>query len=411
MYLARIPLCERKSTVMNIKKKPNPITGVLVLAAILPALAIAQTPPRQPTPNDTLVSPEVQSDKRVTFRLYAPKASEVSLRGDWMEGPGTVKLEKDEKGVWSATVGPLVPDFYSYSFTVDGTRMLDPKNAMIKQGVTSLDNMFFVPGAEASFEDNQAVPHGELRKVWYQSSTLGEQRRMHIYFPPGYEGGKQRYPVFYLLHGGGDEDSGWSTIGRAGFILDNLIAAKKARPMIVVMPNGSLPRPANLPAATPGAPPNPAVGAALQDRFVSELLKDVVPFVEKNYRVLAGRENRALAGLSMGGGQTTRVITTNPDQFAYVAVWSAGVNPQTTVDFEKRAVALLDNAVPANKQIKLFSLSCGEKDTLAFDGSKNLAEVLKKHGIQHEIHVSSGGHTWINWRHYLNDFAPRLFQH
>ena len=394
----------------NQKKGQHHFAGALLLAAILSVATGAQTPPRQPTPNDTLVSPEVQSDKRVTFRIYAPKASEVTLRGDWMEGPGTVKLDKDDKGVWSTTVGPLVPDFYSYSFTVDGTRTLDPKNAMIKQGITSLDNMFLLPGGDALFEDNQVVPHGEVRKVWYQSSTLGEQRRMHIYFPPGYEGGKQRYPVFYLLHGGGDEDSGWGTIGRAGFILDNLIAAKKARPMIVVMPNGSLPRPANLSPAAPGAPPDPAVGVALQDRFVSELLKDVVPFVEKNYRVLAGRENRALAGLSMGGGQTTRVITTNPDQFAYVAVWSAGVNPQATADFEKRAAALLDHAEQANKQIKLFSISCGEKDPLAFNNSKNLAEVLKRRGIQHELHISTGGHTWINWRRYLNDLAPRLFQ-
>lgn len=395
---------------MNPRRGPHHLAWLLLIAATLSLAAFAQTPPRQPTPNDTLVSPEVQGDKRVTFRIYAPKASEVTLRGDWMEGPGTVRLEKDDKGVWSATVGPLVPDFYSYSFAVDGTRTLDPKNAMIKQGLTSLDNMFFLPGGDASFEDNQVVPHGELRKVWYQSSTLGEQRRMHIYFPPGYEGSKQRYPVFYLLHGGGDEDSGWSTIGRAGFILDNLIAAKKARPMIVVMPNGSLPRPANLTPATPGAPPDPAVGGALQDRFVNELLKDVVPFVERNYRVLAGRENRALAGLSMGGGQTTRAITTNPDQFAYVAVWSAGVNPQATADFEKRAAALLEHAELANRQIKLFSISCGEKDTLAFNSSKNLAEVLKKRGIQHELHISSGGHTWINWRRYLNDLAPRLFQ-
>src|SRR5262249_52531123 len=272
--------------------------------------------------------------------------------------------------------------------------------AMIKQGVTSLDNMFFLPGEAASFQDNKSVPHGEVRQVWYQSSTLGMQRRLHIYMPPGYDAGKERYPVFYLLHGGGDEDSGWSTIGRAGYILDNLLAAKKARPMIVVMPNGSLPRPANLPPVTPGATPSPEVAAALaaaQDRFTSELLKDVVPFVEKNYRVLPGAPNRAIAGLSMGGGQTTRVATSNPDQFAYVAVWSAGVNPQTTPDFEKRAAAFLDNPDKINKQVKLFSISVGDKDfTLA--GSKNLAELLKKRGIKCELHISAGGHTWINWR-------------
>jgi enterochelin esterase-like enzyme len=385
------------------------IAAVVFFALAIVSTAFAQQPPRQPTPNDALVSPEVHGDKRVTFSIYAPKATEVALRGDWMEGPGTVKLEKDEKGVWSTTVGPLTPDFYSYSFTVDGVRVMDPKNAMIKQGVTSLDNMFLLPGAEAVFEDNQAVPHGEIRKVWYQSSTLGAQRRMHIYFPPGYESGKERYPVFYLLHGGGDEDSGWSTIGRAGFILDNLIAAKRARPMIVVTPNGSLPRPANLPPATPGAPPDPAVTAALQDRFTNELMRDVAPFVEKNYRVLTGRDNRAIAGLSMGGGQTTRVIASHPDQFAYVAVWSAGVNPQTSADFEKRNAAFLGGADKLNKQIKLFSISVGDKD-FAFAGSKNLAELLKKNGIKYELNISGGGHTWINWRRYLNELTPRLFR-
>jgi enterochelin esterase family protein len=381
------------------------IAATFLLALATVSAASAQPAPRQPTPNDTLVSPEAHADKRVTFRIYAPKATEVSLRGDWMEGPGTVKLEKDDKGVWSATVGPLTPDFYSYAFIVDGVRVVDPKNAMIKQGVTSLDSMFLLPGAEAAFEDNQTVPHGEIRKVWYQSSTLGAQRRMHIYFPPGYESGKERYPVFYLLHGGGDEDSGWSTIGRAGFILDNLIAAKKARPMIVVMPNGSLPRPP----ITPGTPPDPAVTASLQERFTNELMKDVAPFVEKNYRVMTGRDNRAIAGLSMGGGQTTRVITTHPDQFAYVAVWSAGVNPQTNTDFEKRNAAFLGNADKLNKQIKLFSISVGDKD-FALAGSKNLAELLKKNSIKHELNISGGGHTWINWRQYLNDYAQKLFR-
>ncbi len=384
--------------------------SMLLLALTTFSAAFAQTPQRQPTPNDTLVSPETHSDKRVTFRIYAPKASEVTLRGDWMEGPGVIKMEKDDKGIWSGTVGPLVPNFYSYAFLVDGVRTLDPKNAMIKQGVASLDNMFLLSGAEVAFAENRRVPHGEIRLVWYQSSTLGMQRRMHVYTPPGYEAGKNRYPVFYLLHGGGDEDSGWNTIGRAGFILDNLLAEKKAKPMIIVMPNGSLPRPTNLPPATPGAPPNPEVTAALQDRFSNELLKDIVPFIEKNFRVLPDKANRAIAGLSMGGGQTTRVVTTHPGQFAYVAVWSAGINPQMTADFEKRAAALLDHPDQANKQIKLFSISCGEKDTLAFNGSKNLAEILKKRGIKHDFHISGGGHTWINWRHYLNEFAPRLFQ-
>jgi enterochelin esterase family protein len=383
------------------------VAGILLLLTPLAGIR-AQAPPRQPTPNDTLKSPEVLPDGRVAFRIYAPKASEVTVGGDWIpQGLGAGgKLTKSENGVWELMVGPLPPDFYSYSFVVDGVRTLDPKNAMIKQGVTSLDNMVFVPGDAAAFQDGKPVPHGEIRKVWYASSTLGTERRLHVYFPPGYEAGKAKYPVFYLLHGGGDEDSGWSTIGRAGFILDNLIAAGKAKPMLVVMPNGSLPRPP----IVPGAPPDPAAMAAFQERFASELLKDVIPFVEKSYRVMPGGANRALAGLSMGGGQTLRTVATHPDQFAYVAVWSMGVNPATTADFETRNAAFLNAAEKINKQIKLFSISCGEKDTLAFAGSKNLAEILKKRNIKHEMHITPGGHTWINWRQYLNAFAPQLFR-
>jgi enterochelin esterase family protein len=284
---------------------PLALTCVLVLAGAAPPPAAAQPPRREPTPNDRLVSPGVHPDRKVTFRIYAPKASEVTAFGDWVSAPGPVKLEKDADGVWSVTVGPLVPDFYSYAFTVDGVKTLDPKNPIIKQGNAELDNLFFVPGKEAEFEDNRAVPHGEVRKVWYQSSTLGEQRRMHVYTPPGYDAGTERYPVLYLLHGSAGEDSGWSTVGRAGFILDNLLEEKKARPMLVVMPNGSMPRPANLPPVRPGERPSPEVLAALaaaQERFTNELLKDIIPFVEKNYRVLADREHRAIAGLSMGGG-------------------------------------------------------------------------------------------------------------
>jgi enterochelin esterase-like enzyme len=394
---------------MNFRKCLSVVVISLVyLGLAVTALAQGQ-PTRQPTPNDTLISPEVHSDKRVTFRIYAPKSSEVMLRGDWMEGPGPIKLEKDEKGVWSATLGPLTPDFYSYTFIVDGVRTIDPKNAMIKQGVTSLDNMFLLSGAEVAFAENRPVPHGEIRQVWYQSSTLGLQRRMHVYTPPGYDASRDRYPVFYLLHGGGDEDSGWSTIGRAGFVIDNLLAEKKAKPMIVVMPNGSLPRPTNLPPATPGVPPDPAVTATLQDRFTNELMKDIMPVIEKNFRVLTGRENRAIAGLSMGGGQTTRVITSYPDQFSYVGIWSAGVNPQTNTDFEQRNAAFLSSADKHNKQIKLLSISVGDKD-FALPGSKNLAELLKKSRIKHEFRLSGGGHTWINWRAYLRDYAQALFR-
>ncbi|MEX2140090.1 MAG: alpha/beta hydrolase-fold protein [Pirellulales bacterium] len=359
---------------------------------------------RQPPP-----SPEVQPDAKVTFRVQAPKATEVTLRGDWMEG-APEKLSKDDSGLWSITVGPLAADIYSYAFSIDGVKTIDPRNATIKQGIAGLDNMFFVPGEEAKFQDNQPVPHGQIRQVWYRSGTLDAQRRMHVYTPPGYDGGNDKYPVFYLLHGGGDEDSGWSTIGRAGFILDNLIAERKAKPMLVVMPNGSLPRPANMPASTPGQPPSAEARAAmgsLQDRFTNELMKEIVPLIEKEFRVHGGRENRALAGLSMGGGQTLRVITTHPDQFAYVGVWSAGIG-RDAAEWESRNEAFLQKADQVNRDVKLFSIAVGDKD-FALAGSRALSEALTKHGIRNDLHVSGGGHTWINWRKYLRDLGPRLF--
>jgi enterochelin esterase-like enzyme len=378
-------------------------------ARVAPPRPQAAFPRREPTPNDTLKSTEVAADHMVTFRIYAPKADEVSVSGDFGSGG---KLTKDERGVWSVTVGPLTPDFYSYSFIVDGVRTVDPKNAMIKQGISSLDSMFLVPGNEADFESTKDVPHGEIRSAWYRSGTLDSLRRMHVYTPPGYEGGTEKYPVLYLLHGGGDEDSGWSTIGRAGFILDNLLAEKKAVPIIVVMPNGSLPRPTNMPRFTPGTAPTPEARAAMeagQNRFTNELLKEIVPFAEQHYRVRTGPENRAIAGLSMGGGQTLRVTTTKPGEFAYVAVWSAGLFGGNAEEYQKRNESFFKAADQVNKSVKLFSICVGDKD-FAFNGSKALAALLEKHGIKHELHVSGGGHTWINWRHYLNELAPRLFR-
>jgi enterochelin esterase-like enzyme len=381
---------------------------VLISGLVSGVLLMAQAPRREPTPNDTLKSPEVMADHRVTFRIYAPKASEVSVGGDWItQGRGTGgKLEKDETGVWSITVGPLVPDLYSYSFTVDGVRTIDPKNAFIKQGEASLDNMLMVDGEEAAYEANRPVPHGQIHIDWYESNVLDKMRSMHVYTPPGYEAGSAKYPVFYLLHGGGDEDSGWSTVGRAGFILDNLLASKKAKPMIVVMPNGSMPRPA----VVPGVAPDPTAQRAAQQRFVDELLNNVVPYVEKNYRVIANRENRAIAGLSMGAAQTLAVAPTHLDKFSYIGVWSGGVNAAATDDFLQRNAKFFESPEKTNKMVKVLWVAAGSNDTLAGPGTKHLAEVLDQHGIKHEYHESEGGHTWINWRHYLNEYSQLLFQ-
>jgi len=373
--------------------------GLAVLAAVLTSSALGQTPDRTPTPNDNLISPEVLPDHRVVFRIFAPKATQVSITGDWVTH-GRAKagpLEKDDSGVWSITLGPFVPDFYSYSFQVDGVRTLDPKNAWIKPGIVNISNMFEVPGQEEEYEAARPVPHGEVRIVWYQSTTLDAMRSMHIYTPPGYDNGKEKYPVFYLLHGAGDDDSGWSTIGRAGFILDNLLAEKNAKPMIVVMPNGSM-------------PPSTKEQTDRVELFASEFLNDVMPFVEKNYRVLANRDHRAIAGLSMGGAQTLRIFPSNLDKFAYAGVFSMGIGRPSAAPFEQNNPAFLEDAEKTNKQLKVFWIAVGEKDTLIGRSAADLDQMLTAKGIKHEFHVSEGGHTWINWRHYLYDYAQLLFR-
>ncbi|GAB2535094.1 esterase [Spirosoma aerophilum] len=370
-------------------------------ATFMAAGAMAQAPQRTPTPNDTLKSPRVLDDKRVVLQIYAPKASEVTVSGDFMTVFKPLNLTKNEQGVWSTTIGPLRPDYYSYTLLVDGVRTMDPKNPIIKQGISSLENMMAVPGAETAFEDNKTVPHGEVREVWYPSGTLNMMRRMHVYTPPGYEKSSTKYPVFYLLHGAGDDDSGWSTIGRAGFILDNLIAAGQAKPMIVVMPNGSMP-----------IPPNAAFDAQMMSKirsmFADDFLNDVMPTVEKTYRVMTNRENRALAGLSMGGFQTLDVSLTRPELFNYVGVFSSGFFGASIDEAEtKYAKALNDPSFNKNK--KLFWVGIG-KDDFVMDANKKTLALLDKHQIKYQYKETSGGHTWINWRQYLNEYAPMLFK-
>lgn len=371
-------------------------------AALLPPRLMAQAPQRTPTPNDTLKSPQVLADKRVLIQIYAPKASEVTVGGDFLPGQQPLSLTKNEQGVWSVLTGPLRPDYYSYTLMVDGVRTMDPKNPVIKQGISSLENMMVVPGPETAFEDNRAVPHGEVREVWYQSSTLGMMRRMHVYTPPGYEKGTTKYPVFYLLHGGGDDDSGWNTIGRSGFILDNLIAAGKAKPMMVVMPNGSMP----LPAQT-GTPDAQAMNR-MRNLFAGELLKDVMPYVEKNYRTLTNPENRAIAGLSMGGFQTLDLTLTRPELFDYVGVFSSGFFGATADEADTKYAKVLNDPT-FNRGKKLFWVAIGKDDFLMEANKKTLA-LLDKHQIKYQYKESSGGHTWINWRQYLNEYTPLLFK-
>jgi enterochelin esterase family protein len=260
--------------------------------------------------------------------------------------------------------------------------------------------------------DTKNVPHGAVAAVTYYSTALSKFRRMHVYTPPGYETGEERLPVFYLLHGAGDSDDSWSSVGRAGFILDNLIAAGKAKPMIVVMPAGHTRAFGRGPGGPPCAGTQPP-----PDEFVQDFVTDVMPYVEKHYRVLADREHRAIAGLSMGGSQTLNIAIPHLDQFAYVGVFSSGIfgivprpgaPPPSGPSWEEQHQAELDNA-SLKKGLQLLWFSTG-KDDFLLQTTHGTVDMFKKHGFEPVYAESTGGHTWINWHNYLNEFAPRLFR-
>jgi enterochelin esterase family protein len=348
----------------------------------------------------SIVSPEVGADRRVTFRLLAPEASEASIEGEWEAGfpPPGRPMTKDAKGVWSVTLGPLAPGAYRYAFKVGGAQVLDPRNTATSEGVNTVRSVVEVPGPEAEFYAVKPVPHGSVSAVWYHSKTLGRPRRMHVYTPPGYEAGAGRHPVLYLLHGAGDSDDSWTSVGRAHLILDNLLAEGKTRPMIVVMPAGHT---SGLLDWGPGT---------LDTRqFEAEFRQDIVPYVEAHYRVLAAREHRAIAGLSMGGMQTLNISLTDLNRYAYVGVFSSGwILPPLLDAFERQHAALLDDA-EARKGLRLFWFGTGKADFL-LERTRASVEMLKRHKFAPEYQETPGGHTWEVWRDYLRTFAPRLFR-
>jgi len=381
--------------------------------AAAPAPAAAERP-RFPMPQGPRVtSPEVAADGRVTFRILAPKAQSVRLLGDIPSDGPTVPMQPPtgrvltlgQEGVWDVTVGPLVPGSYRYNFNVDGVSVIDPRNPSTSESNDNTWSLVHVPGAD--FMDTKQVPHGAVAAVTYYSGALKRFRRMHVYTPPSYETSTERYPVFYLLHGAMDCDDSWWTVGRAGFILDNLIAAGKAKPMIVVMPAGHT-GPFSF---NPGAPRPPV------DEFQADFKGDVVPYVERTYRVLTDRQSRALAGLSMGGSQTLAIAMSDLDRYAYLGVFSSGVfgitgrgpiPPPPGPSFEEQHAAVLD--APALKSgLRLFWFATG-KDDFVVETSRATVAMLKKHGFDVACKETAGAHTWINWREYLNEFAPQLFR-
>jgi len=375
----------------------------LVLSSVLAVcwVAAARAQPPRPDLPSFVHSPETGPDRRVTFRLRAPQARDVVLTGDFMTGEKS--LQKGDDGVWSVTVGPLEPEIYTYNFTIDGVRTIDPNNAQVKSGSTpnTIASLLQVPGDKPAFYDGHAVPHGDIHTHWYHSRSLGILRRLTVYTPPGYGRDPQmRYPVLYLLHGANADETAWTRFGRVNLILDNLLAAGTARPFLVVMPFGY--------GVPPGSGPPPVPGRPSQNNvmFGRDLLEDVIPFVQSRYPVAADREHRAIAGLSMGGGQSLSIGLAHLELFAYVAGFSAALRPP---DFE-RVLGPLSEDVPAvNQKLRLLWIGCGKDDSL-FSAARDFSAALNERKIRHVFRESEGAHTWIVWRRYLNEIAPLLFR-
>jgi enterochelin esterase family protein len=379
--------------------------------AAAPAAPAAFRTPRR------IISPEILPDNKVTFRIYAKDAQKITISGEWQAGPGAAEnLVRNDTGLFSLTVGPLKPELYGYTFSIDGVTSIDPNNVQVRRDGARYQSYFIVAGIESDhyFHKND-VAHGTVTKVWYKSEVLGFQRRVYVYTPAGYEGGTQKYPVFYLLHGAGGDEDAWTNMGRAAQIMDNLIAQGKAKPMIVVMTNGN----ANQAGAQNEVPPIASTGeqgmAAYQryaGKFEEHLVKDVVPFIEKNFRTTSGKDNRAIAGLSMGGMHTQTITNNNPGMFSYIGVYSMGImnmgpQNQDAAKLEQERITKLEAL--KNSGYKLYWIACG-KDDFVYKGVVTLRETLDKVGLKYIYRESTGGHTWANWRIYLSEFAPMLFR-
>ena len=367
-----------------------------------------------------VVSPEIHDNNTVTFRLKAPKAVKVQVTGDFLptqkiktpfgefDGPGVADLKENKDGVWEFTTPePLKPELYSYTFLVDGLKINDPANVYMIRDVASVTNVFIIGGDERIdlYKVNK-VPHG---KVWYNSPTLGMDRRLTVYTPAGYETSGKRYPVFYLLHGMGGDENAWSELGRTAQILDNLIAQGKAKPMIVVMTNGN--------AALEAAPGESSLGFAAPNMNLPKTMEgsfetafpDVVKFIDKTYRTQANKKGRAIAGLSMGGYHSMHISKQYPDMFDYVGLFSAAIMPNKDVKspiYDNLEAKLKTQFA---KKPSLYYIAIGNKDFL-FQANNDYRKMLDEKGYKYEYYETGEGHIWKNWRIYLTEFAPKIFK-
>ena len=367
---------------------------LLLFASALLAQAPQRTPPPPP-----LISPEVHTDHRVTFRFRAPNAKAVMLD---LEGAQPVPMQKDEEGVWSITTDPLEPDFYGYSFDADGVRLIDPSNPLMKPNLLYTQSEVHVPGPPSLLWEINDVPHGVIHHHFYKSGIIGDNRDFYVYTPPNYSASaKVPYPTLYLLHGFSDDASGWTAVGRAQVILDNLIAQGKAKPMLVVMPLGY------------GAPEivtrgftafrDPTLRQRNYQNFRGALINEVLPQVESSYLVAKDRNSRAVAGLSMGGAESLLTGLNTLDHFAWIGAFSSGGLGD---DFQTAFPGL---EASANAQLRLLWIACGTDDRL-IEPNRKFREWLTSKGIRHTDIETPGAHTWMVWRRNLTNFAPLLFQ-
>jgi enterochelin esterase-like enzyme len=338
----------------------------------------------------SIISPEINSQHHVTFRLLAPNAKQVGLQAQFLQE--TRPMTKDSKGIWNVTLESVKPDIYEYTFIVDGLQIVDPSNSWLKVWLRNSKNLIEIPGDEPMFYEEQQVPHGTLHIHKYQSRSLGVPRQLYLYTPPGYETNQDtKYPVLYLFHGFGDTEDAWTGVGRANLIMDNLIAKNKAKPFIIVMPYGH----------TPSSPPvMRSIGR--YEAFEKDLIEDVIPYIQKCYRVSAEQKDRAVAGLSMGGGQSLTIGLGNLDLFGWVGAFSSAIPEEQQLD------KLLAEPELINEKLKLLWIGFGRQDFL-FEANQKFIERLKTDKIKYVSHITEGGHEWRLWRNYLNELAPLLF--
>lgn len=365
-----------------------------------------------------VVSPEIHDNNTVTFRFKAPKAVRVQLTGDFLpvqknakfEAPGIVDLKEGQEGVWEYTTPePLKPELYSYSFIVDGLRMNDPANVYLIRDVSTLTNVFIIGGDRADFYKVNPVPHGTVSRIWYDSPALGLERRMTVYTPAGYETSGKRYPVLYLLHGMGGDEEAWISLGRTAQILDNLIAQGKAKPMIVVMPNGNASQEAAPGESSRGmVPPTMQLPKTMEGSY-EQAFPEIVEFIDKNYRTIKSKSGRAIAGLSMGGFHSLHISKQYPDMFNYIGLFSAAIMPNKEVSsliYENMEEKL---KVQFDKNPALYWIAIGKTDFL-YKANEEYRKLLDEKGYKYTYYESDEGHIWKNWRIYLTEFVPMLFR-